>query len=226
MAVNMAIWVLLGLVVPCLSLCSFTKNCPGGVCTPPHMFSPYVEPFMTEFTSPLMCPEFAGQPLCCSDDQNTELVTKFTLIDFTFGGGADGCDACGVNLKRLWCYFTCSPDQALFAQGAPQQMVLDPMSSAPSWMLVMPANFTVTEKYASNLYNSCKKCPYVRQVPAMQSSQGFLQFQGANSVEMDQMIITFYFEKSPPALELATVPCSNQAPEAYGYPTKPCSCNK
>jgi hypothetical protein len=89
----------------------------------------------------------------------------------------------------------------------------------------MPTNFTVTNRYACDLYNSCKKCPYAQSVSAMQSSQGFLQFQGANSVEMGLVYITFYFVNSPPALELSVVPCNNQAPEVYGYTTKTCSCN-
>ena len=222
----MEVWLLLSLLVTLHALCSFTQNCPNGVCEVPHMISPYIDPFVTDFTGEMMCPEFGGQALCCNNDQNSELLIKFQLIEYTFGGAVGGCDACAVNLRRLWCYFTCSPDQASFVQGGPQQLVLDPMSDVPTWVLVMPTNFTVTERYACDLYNSCKKCPYAQQVSAMQSSHGFLQFQGANSVEMGLVYITFYFVNNPPALQLDTVACSNQAPQAYGYPTKPCSCNK
>ena len=222
----MALWELCLQLVPAMTLCAFTQNCPNGVCEVPHMLNPPIEPFLTQLSQQVMCPEFAGKPMCCNDDQNTELEIKYQLIDFTFGSGVGGCDACAVNLKRLWCFFTCSPDQAVFAQGGPQQLVLDPMSQTPSWVLVMPANFTVTERYTCDLYDSCKKSPYVQQVSAMQSSHGFLQFQGANSVDMGQVDISFHFVNSPPALDLTALPCSNQAPEAYGYPTKPCSCNK
>ena len=207
-------------------LCSFTQECPNNVCVPPTQLIPPIPPSIPKFTEQFMCPELADQPVCCDDAQNSQLVTKFQLIDFTFGGGAGGCDACGANLKRLWCYFTCSPDQATFISPGPQEWVLDPMSSTPTYVLVMPINFTVTEHYACEIYNSCKKCPYAQQVSAMQSSHGFLQFQGANSVEMGLVYITFYFVNVPPALELTVTPCSSMAKELYGYPANPCSCNK
>ena len=153
-------------------------------------------------------------------------MVKYHLIDFTFGSSVGGCDACAANLKRLWCYFTCSPNQSDFAQGGPQQFVLNPMSSTSSRVLVMPANFTLTNRYTCDLYNSCKKCPFAQSVSAMQSSHCFLQFQGANSVEMGMVYIAFRFVDSGPGLELAVAACGDQAAELHEYPTKPCFCNK
>jgi hypothetical protein len=190
------------------------------------MLSPPVEPFMTDFTHSLMCPEFSGQALCCNDQQNTELVTEFELIDYLFGGKSGGCDACAANLKRMWCYFTCSPNQGDFVKSGPQEIVQNPMNSTPSYVLMMPANLTVTERYAEDLYSSCKKCAFTQQVPSIQSPHAFLQFQGTNSFEMGLLFITVYFVDSLPALDLSVVPCSHKASEVYGFPTKPCSCDE
>lgn len=215
------------LVGLCSALCSFTQECSDEGCQVPQHIDPPGPPSMQTFIPPFMCPEFAGQEVCCNESQNSQLVTKFMLVDYTFGGGAGGCDACGANLKRLWCYFTCSPDQSTFISAGNQTMVLDPMASTPTYVLVLLLNFTVTEHYACEIYNSCKKCPYAQAVSAMQSSHGFLQFQGANSVEMGMVYITFYFiNQGSYALQLDVASCANQAPQLYGFPTKPCSCNK
>ena len=211
----------------CSALCSFTQVCTDNVCQVPTPIDPPIPASMQTFTPPFMCPEFADQEVCCNESQNSQLVTKFMLVDYTFGGkGAGGCDACGANLKRLWCYFTCSPNQDVFITAGNQTQVLDPMASTPTLVTVLPLNFTVTESYACELYNSCKKCPYAQAVSAMQSSHGFLQFQGANSVEMGAVFITFYFVNSGPSLSLDTASCASQASELFGFPTKPCSCNK
>lgn len=214
------------LIALCRGLCSFTQICNEDGCQVPTPIKPPIPASMQTFTPPFMCPEFADQEVCCNESQNSQLVTKFLLVDMTFGGGTGGCDACGANLKRLWCYFTCSPNQADFISAGVQTEVLDPMENTPVYVMVLPLNFTVTEHYACELYNSCKKCPYAQSVSAMQSSHGFLQFQGANSVEMGQVFITFYFVNSGVALSLDTASCANQAPELFGFPTKPCSCNK
>lgn len=222
----MELWLLLSLVVCLQSLCSFSQTCSNGYCQVPRMLSPPIQPFKTNFTAEMMCPEFQGQALCCNDDQMTHLVDKFLGIEYTFGAKAKGCDACAVNLRRMWCHFTCAPDQMRFVKSGPVEKIIDPMNYVPTEVYVMLSNFTVTERYASDLYNSCKQCAYTQSVPAMHSPHGFLQFQANNSVDIEQIYSTVYFQDSPSALELDTVPCSYNGSQAYGYPVKPCSCGK
>ena len=39
------------------------------------------------------------------------MTENFKLIDNTFGSANSGCDFCAANIKRMWCEYTCSPNQ-------------------------------------------------------------------------------------------------------------------
>ena len=52
----------------------------------------------------------------------------------------------------------------------------------------------------------------------MQSSHCFLQFQGANSVEMGMVYIAFRFVDSGPGLELAVAACGESGGRAVWVP--------
>ena len=54
------------------------------------------------------CPMYAedGMGLCCVPDQANIMDVNFNSIDSVFGRESG---ACGVNLKILWCHFTCDP---------------------------------------------------------------------------------------------------------------------
>lgn len=70
------------------------------------------------------CPMFdPDTPLCCNDDQ-AEILSKFIpgisshllaanfiQIDTVFGLD---CPLCAINLKRMWCEYTCNPNKANF----------------------------------------------------------------------------------------------------------------
>lgn len=80
----------------------------------------------------IACPEYAGKPVCCNSLQDDilsksidyiiynlyyyfillSLEENFKQIDNLFGKEFGGCDICSINLKRLWCYNTCSPQQS------------------------------------------------------------------------------------------------------------------
>ncbi len=51
---------------------------------------------------------------------------NFNLIDVSFGSDASGCDFCSSNIKRLWCEYTCSPDQDKFIFNHGYANVTDP----------------------------------------------------------------------------------------------------
>ena len=155
-----------------------TETCsqPPFVCNVPIKLDPYQDPKVVDFTQKPACPWYEGKPVCCNDDQNTVLNQKFVLIDYTMGSMGGGCDICGANMKKLWCEFTCSPDQSEFVFPGVQKKVQDPLNPTGPEVLVLLANFTVTSDFACALYISCKKTPYVTEVSAMHSSLGFLQF--------------------------------------------------
>ena len=65
----------------------------------------------------------SNDELCCNDDQ-AEILSKnknksqeyhldanFIQIDTVFG---IDCPICAVNLKRMWCEYTCNPNKANF----------------------------------------------------------------------------------------------------------------
>ena len=166
---------------------------------------------------------FIGEDVCCNSDQNSGMLYKFFLLDNTFGHVVGGCDICSANMKRLWCYFTCSPNQENFVAPGPQAVVPSPIDNSP--IQIMLVNFTVTNSLSCELYESCQKCPYVTEVSAMQSPEGFLQFQGYEGIPIGLLWTTFFFDDGPSSLDLSYLACTENITNAYGYPVTPCSCN-
>lgn len=207
------------------SMCSFSENCtmPPYICNPPYKLDPQIPPFKGDWKSAAACPMFEGQDVCCNSDQNYAMQYKFSLLDSTFGSQVGGCDICAANLKLLWCYFTCAPNQADFVAAGPQAIVPSPIDG--HLMPIFLNNFTVTNSLSCELYNSCQKCPYVTEVSAMQSPQGFLQFQGYEGIPIGLLWTTFYFDDGPNSLNLKFLSCQENVTNAYGYTVKPCSCN-
>jgi hypothetical protein len=72
------------------------------------------EPFILQDDPKVVCKEFIGKESCCTPDQNILIKDNFDSLDSLFGTKFGGCDICAINLKRFWCYFTCSPNQHEF----------------------------------------------------------------------------------------------------------------
>ncbi|CAG9322014.1 unnamed protein product [Blepharisma stoltei] len=214
------------LTTQALALCSFTQHCdqPPYNCDTPKPVSPPYPPFMENFTAPYACPTFLGQEVCCNDDQNAAMNYKYFLLDETFGHTVGGCDICASNMKYMWCHFTCNPNQAQFVQAGPVIYVPNPVSPQQK-VLTMLTNFTVTNSLSCELYQSCQKCPYVTQVSAMQSPEGFLQFQGYEGISIEFIWTTFLFSDGPEALDLELLPCNTNVTSMFGYNIQPCTCN-
>ncbi|CAG9310320.1 unnamed protein product [Blepharisma stoltei] len=218
--------IILSLIAHVYSLCSMTQHCPNPPydCDVPIKVDPPIPPWHANFTPPYACPMFLGQTVCCNNDQNSNMNYKYFLLDETFGHSIGGCDICAANMKYLWCHFSCNQLQSQFVSTGEQKYVPNPVE--PSQMqLVLLMNFTVTNSLACQIYESCQKCPYVTQVSAMQSPQGFLQFQGYESIPIGFVWTTFIFDDSPQALDLEFLPCQTNVTTAYGYEIVPCSCN-
>lgn len=207
------------LVYRALADCVFTQT---GAFTPPQKIDP-IPPFDAQWTSAPACPMFANQKVCCNDIQNNAMLYKYVLLDNTFGHTVGGCDMCSANMKLMWCYFTCSPNQGNFVSAGPQVVVPSPIDNSP--ILIMLNNFTVTNDLSCQIYESCQKCPYVTEVSAMQSPQGFLEFQGYEGIPIGLLWTTFYFDDGPLSLNLTFLGCDENVKNAYGYTVEPCSCN-
>ena len=216
------------LAISIYAKCSFHQDCknPPSDCDTPFKLDEPGDPEIFKWSNPAACPEFEGQLSCCNDAQNSAMLFKYALIDGTFGNPAGGCDACSSNMKRLWCYFTCDPDQALYVEPTVQRVVQDPTNPSVS-VNVLLLNFNITEDVACSLYESCKKCPYTTQVSAMQSAHGFAQFQGFNAISYGKTWITFkFYNTTEYALDIEMEKCNANKTSIWGYESVPCSCNK
>lgn len=204
--------------------CVYENGVP--TCGANYKVDPPFQPSIQTMTPPNMCPEFEGNPVCCFNYDNYQLISQFMELDYTFGGNNGGCDVCAANMKRFWCYFVCSPQQSDFLSIGNYTWVPNPISPG-SLIQVLEINFTITMELACGMYESCKKCPYTQEVSSMQSAEGFLQFQGTNSA-IGGELITFFFltQGTQGALNINMAPCNYKKPELAGIPISPCSCNK
>lgn len=75
----------------------------------------YTDPTILQGNN-VVCSEFLGKEACCNDGQNILLSHNFETLGYIFGNEYGGCDICAINLKRLWCEFTCSPNQSDFGK--------------------------------------------------------------------------------------------------------------
>eukprot|EP00347_Sterkiella_histriomuscorum_P014918 403359016 len=150
-----------------------------------------------------ICP-FMDQnsPLCCNDDQVEIMTNNFRSIDSVFG---EDCSICSVNLKRMWCDYTCHPQKTKFVQGDGYQM--DPEDGN-----LTLTNFTVDPDYACTMFQSCAKVAIVA-AASLQSSEAFLDFLGFNGKQQGKSIIKFLFSKDPNiSLNDNIHPCSDVVP--------------
>ena len=56
----------------------------------------------------------ADQPVCCNEDQVDIMTSNYKKIDSVFGGNVP---LCALNLKKLWCEYTCNPKKVEFVTG-------------------------------------------------------------------------------------------------------------
>ncbi|KAF0717766.1 Aste57867_2105 [Aphanomyces stellatus] len=127
----------------------------------------------------IQCPEYKDAA-CCSWQQNRAMAANFKLISTVFSTDGGGCDACAVNVMRLWCGLVCSPSQADFMEMAlPYPSVnyrLDPMTGVDH-VKVLEMHVNLSTPFTCGLYDSCKNTPLVSVTEALKSSVGFLNYQ-------------------------------------------------
>jgi Niemann-Pick C1 protein len=84
-------------------------------------------------------------PVCCNTTQIDKMTENFFLIDVSLYR----CRACVLNFKRLWCSFTCSPDQSEF-------VTIKDYWPAPWDAYVKTVLFDISMDFQNAFWDSCK----------------------------------------------------------------------
>lgn len=112
-----------------------------------------------------------------------------------------------MNMKRMWCHFTCSPNKADFVTGNGYQIDSDPIAGN-----VTLVEYNIDPLYACSVFQSCEKVSIVAQA-SLQSSIAFLDFMGFNGKEQSHMIMGFNFSSDPNAtMSTEVYPCNFKVP--------------
>jgi len=164
-----------------------------------------------------ICPYMEGEELCCGDDQILIMYNNFKTIDSLFGDWS----LCATNLKKFWWEYTCSPYQDYFVDSFEQERVEE--VDFP----VLIQKVRVESSVVWDLYNSCKKNPFVTSLASGQSAVGFLEFMGSNAVQTGKVKISFDFTTDPDeTLYMDMYPCDLEVDGFLeGYPVKQWTCN-
>lgn len=130
------------------------------------------------------CPALDGtKPLCCNDDVVAIMTRNFLQLDAVFG---KDCPICSSNLKRLFCYYSCDPNNANFVVG--NGYTMDNATGTPTNITL--ANYSISEDYACTLFQSCSKVSFISQA-SLTSSIAFLDFLGVNGKLQGKIAISY-----------------------------------
>lgn len=83
------------------------------------------------------------------------MKASFSQIDGVFGGDVP---MCGINLKKMWCEYTCNPRQDLFLSPYGYKNVTDNDGNVKNMTKVY---FAVDDTMACDQFRSCKKVSLV-----------------------------------------------------------------
>ena len=125
-----------------------------------------------------ICPYMTYTDICCTDAQVSIMKANFATSDSVFGEVG----MCGLNLKKLWCEYTCSPYQTQFVN-----------ATGYNKLNFTDVLFSVDEDFACTVFRSCRKVSLVAQA-SLQSSKSFLDFLGVNGQNSSLSSIVFQFE--------------------------------
>ena len=93
--------------------------------------------------------EWTDSKVCCTLEQLEALRTNLQRANTLIAS----CPACQANFARLFCTFTCSPDQSLFIN------VTDTKEKSGKPM-VTELDYLVSDNYGEGFYNSCKEVKF------------------------------------------------------------------
>ena len=91
-----------------------------------------------------------------------------------------------MNLKKLWCEFTCNPRQADYVRGLGHtKKVINDAETTLSEI-----RYYVDDDVACTMFKSCMKVALIAQA-SVQTSQAFLDFMGVNGEDQGLSVISF-----------------------------------
>jgi Niemann-Pick C1 protein len=93
--------------------------------------------------------EWTDSKVCCTLEQLEALRTNLQRANTLIAS----CPACQANFARLFCTFTCSPDQSLFIN------VTDTKEKSGKAM-VTELDYLISDNYGGGFYNSCKEVKF------------------------------------------------------------------
>lgn len=143
-----------------------------------------------------LCKEYNGKQGCCNANSDKQQINSYQSIDGIFSSLGDGCDICAVNLKRFWCEYACSPEQASFVSVENGYFPVPNPTKPDQIVMAQKVNITINAQTACDLYSSCSRNAFVSSVSAMNTPAGFLSFLGANSINDASQMMTMLFTYS------------------------------
>ena len=191
-----------------LNSCSFGGGLPNH---PPKKYEIPIPPKIYN-NSIDACPYYTGKPACCDQIQQQQLLQNFQQIDFVFG---DDCPICGLNLKRVWCEFTCNPKQSEFMEVLDYKNVIIKKITYQ----VLEMNWYLNPESVCELYQSCNKVPEVSEMSS--NAMGFLQFLCDNAVAQGHTLINIEYTTVPihnfNPLNFEIAKCNNDSNIIFNY---------
>lgn len=107
-----------------LSKCAFRVDDPDAL--PVTLDDSNNEPFTVE--NYFNCEEYNNKTGCCNFNNDAQQNVSYLQINSLFGFEGGECDHCAINLKRFWCEYACSPNQANFVKVTdPNASVISPL---------------------------------------------------------------------------------------------------
>lgn len=95
---------------------------------------------------------------------------------FAFGQSSQGgCEACSINLQRLWCELLCAPNQAQFVRPLGVENVTDPTTSGNATVLRLAME--VSPETVCGVSESCQRTAKARNLPALGTCNGLLEYE-------------------------------------------------
>lgn len=109
------IFITLLVIEQIFALCRFTQKGTTSDVMPTEIIPPGPA-FDAPSNIAAVCPDYIDKQVCCNEDQITAIGNNQIPIDNNFGELAGGCEVCGINIKRLYCTFTCDSNQDQFGK--------------------------------------------------------------------------------------------------------------
>ncbi|CAO4370165.1 unnamed protein product [Caenorhabditis nigoni] len=161
---------------------------------------------LEKYCSHLLQEENKAQ-VCCTQLQLEGMTKRLSYATGILGS----CPSCFDNFAKLWCQFTCSPDQSRFMK------VLETSGGAKG--VVEKIEFKVNRDFAEGLYTSCKNT-WASQNLALSflslgskvSYENFYGFMGRKDPSVNiPMHTNFEFTRDKKAMNIPTTPCHKPA---------------